>query len=72
MKITLRNCDCLAYMKTVPDKYYDVCIADTPYGIGRDWEKRDWRSRANAVFIDKDGKEIEWDRFSKLAATRRA
>ena len=47
-------------------------IADPPYGIGRDWEKRDWRSRANAVFIDKDGKEIEWDRFSKLAATRRA
>ncbi len=46
MKITLRNCDCLAYMKTVPDKYYDVCIADPPYGIGRDWEKRDWRSRA--------------------------
>lgn len=46
MTITLRNGDCLTYMKTVPDKYYDVCIADPPYGIGRDWEKRDWRSRA--------------------------
>ena len=46
MCITLRNCDCLGYMRTVPDNYYDVCIADPPYGIGRDWEKRDWRSRA--------------------------
>ena len=46
MCITLRNCDCLEYMRTVPDNYYDVCIADPPYGIGRDWEKRDWRSRA--------------------------
>ena len=45
MRITLRNCDCLEYMRTVSDRYYDVCIADPPYGIGRDWEKRDWRSR---------------------------
>lgn len=28
------NCDCLEYMKTIPDKFFDLCIADPPYGIG--------------------------------------
>lgn len=32
-KITLYNCDCMAYMKDVPDKYYDLAIVDPPYGI---------------------------------------
>lgn len=30
------NMDCLEYMKTVPDKYYDLLIADPPYGGGAD------------------------------------
>ena len=46
MLISLRNCDCLEYMRTLPDGYFDCVIADPPYGIGRDWEKRDWRARA--------------------------
>lgn len=25
------NCDCLEYMKTIPDKFFDLCIADPPY-----------------------------------------
>ena len=32
-KITLYNCDCMEYMKDIPDKYYDLCIVDPPYGI---------------------------------------
>ena len=28
------NCDCLEYMKSLPDNYYDLAIADPPYGIG--------------------------------------
>lgn len=28
------NCDCLEYMKSLPDKYFDLCIADPPYGMG--------------------------------------
>lgn len=28
------NCDCYEYMKSLPDKYFDLCIADPPYGIG--------------------------------------
>lgn len=29
------NIDCLEYMKTIPDKYFDLCIADPPYEIER-------------------------------------
>jgi DNA modification methylase len=28
------NCDCLEYVKSIPDKYFDLCVADPPYGIG--------------------------------------
>jgi site-specific DNA-methyltransferase (adenine-specific) len=27
------NCDCLEYMKTLPDKYFSLSICDPPYGI---------------------------------------
>jgi len=30
-KITLLQCDCLDYMKDVPDKYFDLAIVDPPY-----------------------------------------
>ena len=26
--------DCMEFMKTVPDKYYELAIVDPPYGIG--------------------------------------
>ena len=28
------NCDCLDYMKSIPDNYFDLCVADPPYGDG--------------------------------------
>ena len=27
------NCDCMEYMKTLPDKYFELAIVDPPYGI---------------------------------------
>ena len=30
-KITLYNCDCMEFMKSIPDKYYDLAIVDPPY-----------------------------------------
>ena len=27
-------CDCMEFMKGVPDKYYELAIVDPPYGIG--------------------------------------
>lgn len=32
--IQLLNIDCMKYMKTVPDKYFDLACVDPPYGIG--------------------------------------
>ena len=29
----VHNIDCLEYMKTLPDKYFDLAIVDPPYGI---------------------------------------
>ena len=34
------NEDCLEYMKTVPDNYFDLCLTDPPYGIGIDGQKK--------------------------------
>lgn len=31
--ITLYNCDCMEYMRTLPDKYFSLAITDPPYGI---------------------------------------
>ena len=30
----IHNMDCLEYMKTVPDKYFDLVLTDPPYGLG--------------------------------------
>lgn len=34
------NMDCMEYMKSIPDKFFDLAIRDPPYGIGEDWKKR--------------------------------
>ena len=31
--ITLLNCDCMDYMATIPDKYFELAIVDPPYGL---------------------------------------
>ena len=30
------NMDCMEYMKTIPDKFFELAIVDPPYGIGED------------------------------------
>lgn len=39
------NCDCLEYMRSLPDKHFDLCIADPPYGIGECGAKNHSRSK---------------------------
>lgn len=29
----VHNCDCMKYMKTIPDKFFELAICDPPYGI---------------------------------------
>jgi len=39
--INFFNVDCIEFMKSKPDKYYDLAIVDPPYGIDRDiWDNR--------------------------------
>ena len=33
------NIDCLDYMRTMPDGFFDLAVVDPPYGIGRSWNK---------------------------------
>ena len=33
------NVDCMEYMRTLPDKAFDLAIVDPPYGIGEDGGK---------------------------------
>lgn len=44
------NVDCLEYMKQLPDKYFDLCIADPPYGINI--QKSGRLKRYNKEWID--------------------
>ena len=32
--IKLINCDCIDYLRTVPDKYFELALVDIPYGLG--------------------------------------
>jgi site-specific DNA-methyltransferase (adenine-specific) len=33
---TLYNCDCMEYMRGLPDKAFELAIVDPPYGVGMD------------------------------------
>ena len=43
--IELLNCDCMEYMATVPDKYFDLAVVDVPYGIGENGDRNKSRSK---------------------------
>lgn len=43
--INFYNVDCMEFMKTIPDKYYDLAIVDPPYGIGEDGSKNHSRGK---------------------------
>ena len=35
-RISFYNGDCMDLLKQTPDKYYDLCIVDPPYGLDAD------------------------------------
>ena len=56
-------CDNIEFMKTKPDKYYDLAIVDPPYGIGaakekphngwKDWGIKEWDNQSpNAEYFE--------------------
>ena len=42
------NIDCMEYMKTVPDKFFDLAVVDPPYGGGAERERERERERRAA------------------------
>lgn len=62
--IELLNCDCMEYMATVPDKYFDLCLVDPPYGIGMDGNNNWSGSKHEAKDWDNDAPSIEY--FNEL------
>ena len=58
-KITLLQCDCLDYMKDVPDKHFDLAIVDPPYGIKRGGQTETFTK--NPKHKRKAHKQKEWD-----------
>lgn len=46
----VHNCDCMDFMRDLPDNAFDLVIADPPYGIGEDGLKNHSRGcKANAT-----------------------
>lgn len=62
---TIMNVDCMEYMKTLPDKFFDLAVCDPPYGIGWDGDNLmkynsepclDWKTRKPKGYEQK-----KWD-----------
>ena len=45
---TIMNVDCMEYMRTLPDKFFDLAVCDPPYGIGN-WVQTSGNVRGAAV-----------------------
>ena len=55
------NMDCMLYMRTVSDFFFDLAIVDVPYGIGEDGKKnasRDHKAKAKK-YIPYSGNDSE-------------
>src|SRR5579871_6892652 len=39
------NCDCVDFMRVLPDNFFDLAICDPPYGIGEDGRNNASRSK---------------------------
>jgi len=58
MAVELLNIDCMEYMKTAPDKYFDLAIVDPPYGIGESGKTNKSRGK---LAVAKDYKSFAGD-----------
>ena len=64
--INLFHCDCMDLMRETPDKFYDLCICDPPYGIGEDGRKTEGRCVPSAKWKNpkpKPYKHGNWDNY---------
>lgn len=71
--VRFHNVDCMEFMKTVPDKFYDLAIVDVPYGIGFDGyttntkSNEKWKNKTAKVYTQKSWDVVpEADYFTEL------
>ncbi len=55
----IHNIDCLKFMKQIPDKYFDLCLSDPPYGIGNNITYR--KNNCSKVAKSKDYGAYTWN-----------
>ena len=69
--MTIINKDCLEYMKTLPDNYFDLIFTDPPYGIGESMKDHKSRGKNPVGFSNSKKKQLavgsnysysEWDK----------
>lgn len=65
------NMDCLEFMKTIPDNFYELAIVDPPYGIGENGDRNHSRSKLAKAkdyksFAGEDSKSPDTDFFNEL------
>lgn len=56
------NIDCMEYMASVPDNYFDLAVVDPPYGIGIDGQKQSI-NLSNPKANRKEHKFKGWDNY---------
>lgn len=60
-RFSFYNGDCMDLLKQTPDKYYDLCIVDPPYGIGASDYKRGGTQHGNSKAKCKEYGRKNWD-----------
>jgi len=71
--INFHNIDCIEFMKTKPDNYYDLAIVDPPYGIGADkkqnagGEKWGFKKYKNTDWDTEIPKNEYWDELFRVS-----
>ena len=58
MRSEVFNIDCMEYMKTLPDKYFGLTIADPPYGVSYARGKNGWGVCDNRPDLE----DVKWDK----------
>ena len=64
--IKMLNMDCMEYMRTLPDKYFDLAIVAPPYGIGMDGGNVGYKGFNNFVKKNWDKATPDSDYFIEL------
>lgn len=53
----VHNCDCMEFMRTLPDNAFDLVIADPPFGISYARGKNGWGVCDNRPTLQ----DVKWD-----------